>query len=295
MKRAGENSNDDTEAREHAKTVNASGFLYQLRIEHVLRGLRNQGVAVVAREHAWSDGGAEAGFADLVAKVGRLRFVIECKRPRGAKWYFLADQDPDPEAPLVRALWTCLYLDHRHRQQPDLAPIPKSGVEDWVGGPPGIWESAFCVVRGQEAERPLLERTAWSLLAATEAIAAESLHQARIEDDEAIWIPVIVTAAELYVCRVEPGEINLESGELPTVKAKPVDWLLFRKPLRLELTADFDPKVTRLDASGVDKASADRERSVIVVRGTSLEQLFVGRRRFTIAGPAFGRNMPWSR
>jgi hypothetical protein len=271
---------------EHTKALNDSGFLYQLRIEHLVRQLRSGDVEVISREHAWT-GEGEAGFVDLVVSSAICRFVVECKRQRGAKWYFLAEKQPraQPASSKIRAQWTY------HGQNLKDDAVTKAGIADFFTNPP-MWEAAFCVVKGQDEQRPLLERTAWSLLNATEALAAESL---RLEPPYGgrVWLPMIVTSAELFVHLVEPDSISLESGELVEAMAEPVDWISFRKSLRQELSDEFHRGPTRQDQIGVDKAGADRERSVVVVRGTSLEQLLAGENRFLVRDTKFGSSAPW--
>jgi hypothetical protein len=66
------------------KSINRSGFPFQLRIENDIRVSGTEHLwTVESSEHAWrSADGQRSGFADLVLKhqnLSTLRIVIECK------------------------------------------------------------------------------------------------------------------------------------------------------------------------------------------------------------------------
>src|SRR5437899_12872372 len=91
-------SSQDTDgAPDDATSVlNASGFLFQLRVEEEVKaGRGSHAWAVAAREHPWDhEKSGRSGFADLVLTNGGMaRFVVECKRSRQAHWYFIVPSD----------------------------------------------------------------------------------------------------------------------------------------------------------------------------------------------------------
>jgi hypothetical protein len=172
--------------------VNASGFAFQLGIEHQIReAAERHQWKILSREHAWRDG-SRAGFADLILEKGILRLVIECKRVREGVWIFLVPEGED-DIGTFRAHWA--------DSSPD-----KPNMVGWhpMNLQPPSPEAEFCVVRGQgEGDKPMLERIASSLLDSISAIAIEELDlpDSRKFAKHLIHIPVIVTNADLVVCR----------------------------------------------------------------------------------------------
>jgi len=80
------------------KIINASGFLFQLRIEQEIKSTDLARIwDISAREHRWYDSqeGSD-GFMDLVlTQTGSARIVIECKRVTNANWIFLIPDNKD--------------------------------------------------------------------------------------------------------------------------------------------------------------------------------------------------------
>src|SRR5262249_25748498 len=76
---------------EFRKIVNASGFLFQLRVENEIETTQlDHRWTVLAREHPWQDVASDRnGYIDLVLGKANVRLVIECKRTRDADWIFL--------------------------------------------------------------------------------------------------------------------------------------------------------------------------------------------------------------
>lgn len=149
------------------KVVNASGFLFQLRIEEVARAsLAKTCWEVFAAEHPWTmANGDRGGFLDLILRQYSMRIVIECKRVREGKWIFLVpDVDRAPQQ-VNRLLWT-----HRQEGKRELSGYHQFRIE------PKTLAASYCVVQGSgENDAPMLERFAGGLLAATDALAAQEL------------------------------------------------------------------------------------------------------------------------
>lgn len=255
--------------------INASGFLFQLRVEHEVRTItdRYRSVWTIAREHRWVDptSGTE-GFIDLVVEHGADRIVIECKRVQDGNWVFLI---PDKRDQMSRAklLWT-----HRQAQRKDL-----SGWDDFHVAPSSP-ESAFCTVRGQgERDVPMLERIAGILLRSTEQLASEeiALEKGSITGTAHVYYPMIVTNASLHVCRFSPGDIDLLTGQLPGGEFESVPFIRFRKNLSTASSFQRMP-------SDLKQANVEYERTVFVVNIAELANVL----KEWEAGP-FDRFISW--
>ena len=76
--------------------INASGFLFQLRIENELREnviAPDSRWKIVGREHRWvNPSTGYEGFIDLLLDTGTLILVIECKRVTEGHWVFLVPE-----------------------------------------------------------------------------------------------------------------------------------------------------------------------------------------------------------
>lgn len=228
--------------------VNGSGFVFQLGLEHRVRGSRSHhGWEVLSREHPWSDG-TNSGFADIVLGQGIVRVVVECKRTRNGSWVFLV---PDANEPQRRC--RCQWSSHEPSKR-DLF-----GWADFSVRPTSL-ESDFCIIRGQgEGDRSMLERLAAGLLHSLPPLAAEeaNLRSIREVGTELIYVPVIVTTAALEVCRFAPEDIDVSTGTLIRSKFEPAKVIRFRKSLAHELTERAQPDQMR-------DLARDKERTVVL-------------------------------
>src|SRR5580765_2733398 len=118
--------------------VNASGFVFQMAIEHLIRTTKDHGWRITSAEHPWRCAATnQEGFIDLDLEKWALTAVIECKRPRGGAWVFLIPSSHPSMVTRVRCLWVAGATGG-----PDVA-----GWHDF-GVIPESPESSFCVVRG---------------------------------------------------------------------------------------------------------------------------------------------------
>jgi hypothetical protein len=103
-------------SEELQRPVNASGLLYQLRVESEVQATRDSHQwQVLAREHPWHNAeSGKSGYIDLILDNGpiqrggggQIRLVIECKRISGdAAWVFLAPDISPKNATVVRSMW----------------------------------------------------------------------------------------------------------------------------------------------------------------------------------------------
>lgn len=237
--------------------VNASGFLFQLRVEQEIKATqpyRRGNWEIAAREHRWFDPqeGAE-GFIDLVLISGVGRMVIECKRVTDGHWVFLIPDKRD-RVSRARTLWTM-----RSRTNEVVA-----NWHDFSVMPPSP-ETAFCIVRGQgEKDTPMLERLASLVLRSVESLANEELnYSARSEGNPCIYFPVIITNASLHVCRFDPATIDISTGQITNANFQQVPYIRFRKNFSSKL-------LSRQEYRDIEKVNQDNERTVFVVNSVDL-------------------------
>jgi len=248
-----------TQEEELRKLVNGSGFLFQLRVEHEIRKpQRSHRWEVISHEHAWQDpeSGTE-GFIDLILGNGddNQRLVIECKRPRDASWVFLVSEDFPRDITRARCQWAFWTPQTQSR----------AGLFEFRVSPPSP-EAEFCIVRGSgEGEKGMLERIAGTLLTSIEALIAEELALAvrRQYSPPRIYYPLIVTTAQLEICRFNREDISLVEGTLPTGNFERVPFIRFRKSLTTKLSPNTSPR-------DLTQANQDKERTVFIVNATEL-------------------------
>jgi hypothetical protein len=244
--------------------ANSSGFPLQLRLAHEANSSSRWGVFL--EEHPWQSPETNAeGFIDLVLlDEHRVQtMVIECKRVRQSSWVFMIPRLDCRKRTHAR-LW---YSDQLSDSWNEF------GWSDWQGI--ASHEAKYCAIPGQEqGRRNLLERTAAELIEATESFAwqekelADNVPQT-MRAFRKIYIPVIVTTAELKVTCFDPSTIALEEGDLPNDTAfTTVPYVRFRK----SLTSRISPE------SSVDKVydlHMASERSVFVVNAENFND-FLG-------------------
>lgn len=222
-------SNDKLQ-KQSRSIANSSGFPLQIRIAEIVRSSSNW--RVILEEHPWSSAETQSeNFIDIIIEGKYDNFqvmVIECKRVRQAEWVFLIPH-PSPRKSISARIWESAYINTVWR------------IYEWTDSPaePESYESKFCSIQGQESGRKtLLERTAAELVDSIEALANQEKNFKR---DPAIfrelsfrrvYIPVIVTTAELKVAFFEPSSISLTDGSLPPdTHFETVSYVRFRKSL----------------------------------------------------------------
>jgi len=208
--------------------VNSSGYLFQLAVENEVRtNQAKTGFRILAREHPWKNPNDDTeGFIDLVLGQDAIRFVIECKRPKGGVWVFLLSDQKQKSVSRFRVCWTDILAGH-----PDLLNWHDFHLK------PESPESEFCVIRGGDDKESVLERLARNVLGATEALALEETRLLRpLEVNKlGLLIPAIVTAAELKVCRFDLKDISLSDGTIDNPEFESVPWIRFRKSLSFSI------------------------------------------------------------
>jgi hypothetical protein len=260
------------------KLVNASGFLFQLKVEQLISETSDShGKSILAREHKWIDPRTgNEGFIDLITTAGTNgKIVIECKRVRDAEWIFLVPHDAQ-NTMNTRVLWSRRFSETH-----------QGAAWDDFGFNPESLESEFCIVRGQgEKQTPMLERLSAILIGSVEALADEELSYERSIGRTGLrfYFPVIITAATLHVCRVQSSDIELKSGDLQSAIFEEVPFIRFTKSMPSNLTSSRPP-------SQVTDAARENRRTVFIVNAENLVAFLSGRWEFN--PPAWGGPWPW--
>lgn len=234
--------------------ANSSGFPLQLRIAYEAKASAKW--SVYLEEHPWQSSIANSeGFIDLILldEYRVQSMIIECKRVRQSSWVFMIPRPDCIERTHTRLWWSDQSTDG----------WKEFGWTDWQGI--ASHEAKYCAVPGQEqGRRNLLERTAAEVVEATESFARQEKELAdnaptTIRAFIRIYIPVIVTTAELKVSCFDPSTISLSDGDLPhdTIFIT-VPYVTFRK----SLTSRIDTESPLDQVSDLYKAC---ERTVFVV------------------------------
>ena len=238
------------------KQVNKSRFPFQLKVTHQIKSTQSQHHwTVESPEHSWADSeSGKQGFIDLVLaheNSSGLKIIIECKRPLGGRWIFLVDRTPKQQS-RIRTFWV-------RGDNP-----PKSGWDDLPFQPVSL-ESSDCVVVGQNERSPLLENLAGGLLQSVNGVSdqAQIIFERERREPLRIFIPAIVTAAEMFVCYVDPAsEISIDGALDKSATFEPINFIRFRKSLATRLNRRSVPQNLR-------EENLDKERSVLIFNANS--------------------------
>jgi hypothetical protein len=212
--------------KQSRKIADSSGFPLQILIADIVH--KSNKWRVVLEEHPWvSDVTQSEDFIDIIIQGEDKDFqamVIECKRVRQTKWVFIIPDYSSKKTNNFR-IWESRYADSRWQF---------FGYFDDHADPES-YESKFCAIEGQtNGRKTLLERTASALVDSVEALAEQekSLKRSQHHSFSRVYIPVIVTTAELSVAFVDPPSISLKEGSLsPETVCEPVSYIRFRKSL----------------------------------------------------------------
>jgi len=258
--------------------VNAAGFLFQMAVQHDIESTYSKhGKTVLAREHRWVDPDTrQEGFVDLVITAGTNgKIVVECKRVRDSDWVFLIPSAAT-KTRAAHVLWTKRFDESR-----------QGAAWDGFNLDPGSLEAEFCVVRGHaDTQQPMLERVSSSLIRATEAVASEELAYKRNIGIAGIrfYFPLVVTSAKLHVCRVQPSEIDLASGDLKSADFEEVPFLRFTKSMPSRFASSRPP-------SEITEATSESRRTVLVANASRLLSFLTEKWEF--GSPTNGGPWPW--
>ena len=245
-----------------SKVVNSSGFPFQIAVEYQIKKFKDvHGWDIVLHEHQWnnSETGNE-GFIDLIISAynGTQTIVIECKKVSGGEWIFLV-----PEGRKDTHHGQCLHFGYSNGK------FKSSGWIDRTVEPASP-RSEFCIIKGQNEQRPTLERIAGILLESTESFAIE---ETKLNSSKTLpyifnkfYFPVVVTNSKIYVCHYDPKNISLVDGKVRNGIYNEVPSVRFRKSL--STSQDIKEK----NFSTISEVNKARERSIYVLNSNHLTQ-----------------------
>jgi len=270
---------------ETLKHIWKSGFPFQLRVEEEVRSTYSMhNWSIATRVHPWTNKETESsGFIDLVLQHDHFvtyRMVIECKRvkaddQRQLRWIFLVPEEGEKETQLA----SCLEVGGtttRIAQIGESVPDDKGWnyVQIWenVNILPQSLESSICVLPSDDSKsQPILERLASQVIDSVEGLGTEEIlvhrSQSHVARLLAFLFPVIVTNAEISICRFNPSKVSILDGTLNSSAATltTVPFIRFRKSLSTAF-----PEGT---FSTLKEANQARELTVFVVNTSSLPLL----------------------
>lgn len=231
------------------EAVNRSGFPLQIGLEYLVKSQVNGLWKVIYSEHSWKNPfDSSSGFIDLVLEdLPRTTvLVVEAKKVVDTSWIFLVSEEAQMTRSHVKAWIT--DKSGNYFEYADVIASPRTA------------ESKFCVVDGQDAKsRPMLERLASEAVSSTEGFAAEEKDLLRSYDLR-MYFSVIVTTANLKICRADPSNISIHTGQLITAELKDVPYLRFRKQLNYNI-------ISKLDYSNImyEGVARQKENTVFIV------------------------------
>ena len=247
--------------------INASGFLFQLKIEDEIRKDSTiHGKKILATEYKWIDSGTkDEGFIDIILSSGTNgKMIVECKRTTDANWIFLVPKDATQESD-SRQLWTASTDTGKHIASWDKMSLnPKSYV------------AMFCIVRGSgEKDLPMLERISSTLLRATESIAEEDFQYSHEMGCRGLqfYFPIIVTNATLLVSKIDSAKINLTTGKIEETEFEEVSFIKFTKSMTSKIGSSHDP-------INISESEAESHRTVYIINSLKLKDILKSKWEF---------------
>jgi hypothetical protein len=241
-----------------ATLVNKSGFPFQWKVEDLVNSTtKDHHWRVESSEHGWKDVHTnQTGFIDIVLSNENYiyKLIVECKRPLGGQWVFLINKDARP-TDRIRCHWN------------DGCSPGTSGWHDFKFEPLAL-ESSLCIIGGQNERTPMLERLSGELLQSTQALSCreQTIRERGGAGSRRIYIPRIVTAAQLKACYVDRSDISLDGRIGATTMFDDLTYIRFRKSLANDLTEDASPR-------NLTEENLNKERTIMVVNVHHLLEL----------------------
>lgn len=252
------------------KLVNDSGYPFQLYIKEIIKEASSfHGWEVISSEHCWKNHNTgKEGFIDIVLESydvyqHQYKAVIECKRTQDANWIFITNN---------RQSYQSQDFSILHGIVDKTRNITIADYLNFFVNPPAR-ESSFCIVRGQEDKTTMLERLCTHLIDSLECLLSQdlSLKQNNINEllSELLFIPIIVTNANLVTCDFNPSMVNPSNGklELENVKLEAVNYIKFKKTLSSQFKAYPTSTNNQHELAMFNQTF---ERTVFIVKSTEI-------------------------
>lgn len=205
--------------------IDKSGFPLQLAIKDLVTNQDDSGWKVWYEERGWIDprtGGTE--FIDLVIhnESRKVTAVLEVKKVQSGEWVFFVPKPDDTPSERFKPWIT--------KASSDLTEI--SDLLNAAATPDSL-ESQYCHIFGQDERNPALDRIGATLVEATEQLAKDEKYLISYSSGwvERCYIPVIVTTAKLIACRLDPSQVDIETGVPRNEEVDEVPYIRYRKQL----------------------------------------------------------------
>lgn len=218
-----------------------------------------------------------ANFADRYNRSRQVDLFIECKKanPEFVDWVFFPKFEGDYEnrTVLIGITTTTIY-----ENTPDIVfgnsrvgwDIP---IADDARETRGDYKDVSKGIKTKSSNASITEAS-YQVVLATHAI-AEIEMSSKLEADDigspVVFLPVIVTTANLFICEYDPADVSLDTGQIEIEKAKlqPIDKVIYRYPipphLQLELYGGNDSKVT-------NSATGFSRRDILVMNSKKFDE-----------------------
>ena len=256
-------------AQEARNILNASGYLFQLRVRHEIESTQSDhGWRVSRWEEPWKHPEGGTGFTDLVVSEPMFgtRLVMECKRHVDGNWVFPISDDRVAERRHVRV------LEVEKEERGSIGVVWHDLTSTLV-----CHESEFCVIDRKKGRQDLLEDVSRTLLDEVDIEASKAAQELRTSERtgnpgafRVCIVPVVVTNALLSVVTVHLDGISLLDGKAPDdVPVEPVPFVRFRKTLAL-------PGPSPIGARYHTDHRGPTERTVFVVQAQHIVEFLKG-------------------
>jgi hypothetical protein len=247
--------------------IDNSGYPLQIHIENWIRDTSNQHRwRVLAKEHRWINALTnDEGFIDLILERSgyNLRIVVECKRISG-NWIFLLPTEQTNQKRDTRVLsfdlqafkflWSKTALD------------PMSNIAN------------FCIMETEgKKDSRTLEKLSGELLLSLEYLALEESgliiewsKDLQRSPGKMVYIPIIVTTANLQVATFDPSNFDRNKGKIiGDCSPSPVEYIRFQKNLATNIEYE------KPSLGSLSESNRENDRTVFVVSAESLAK-FLG-------------------
>ena len=236
------------------KVLDRSGFPLQVRLEKITDDAPNWNVD--GNEIYWERDNY-SGFIDTVYSGINFpkKVISEVKKTSGGEWIFLLEKNDGS-------------ILHNFIALSSIVKSSSNLTWDTSATDHTTHRSSFCIVNGQDKNRPMLEGLCTNLLIATEAFAKKDIEEI-IKENRGVknlqYIPVIITNTPLYICKYDSSAVNLKTGIIDgDAEFERVDSVAFQKPLKTTIgSEDIN------DLASNYKYNKAQDRTVFVVHSTA--------------------------
>jgi hypothetical protein len=244
--------------------INKSGYPLQLALEYQINlETPKHKFRVLSSEHRWLDKQTNnEGYIDLILEHQSIsiRMVIECKRITG-NWNFLIPHEKPNKTNNFKGFFIPINTPDNLNEM------------KWVPHYmyPESYVSSFCVLEtnNQKDDRSL-EKISGDLLESLESIAKEEIpYKCKpVFATELLYLPVIVTTANIQLCFFNPEDISLDDGKITASEIIEQDYVRFEKSLSSNIV---DPN----PIEDIRKADKSNSRTVVIVQANKINN-FLG-------------------